>query len=148
MLNITIHIIYFIFSLSSEKVLNETQKDQLQLVATSLCWLRDFLKMMQLATGNFKNQCYRNWWSGPLQSSCVQVFLWSIRLDLQTLRMGTMCRCSLIEVIQPCTKSKACPIVQTSLYTLACITIVTFSAVSLYAMPMLGVVHYHPQCCA
>jgi hypothetical protein len=54
MLNITIHIIYFIFSLSSEKVLNETQKDRLQPVATGLRRLRDFLKMTQPATGNFK----------------------------------------------------------------------------------------------
>jgi hypothetical protein len=91
MLNITIHIIYFIFSLSSEKVLNETQKDRLQLVATSLRWLHDFLKMMQPATGNFKNQHNRNWWSGPLWSGCVwlPVFLWSIGLDLQTLTMVT-----------------------------------------------------------
>jgi hypothetical protein len=89
MLNITIHIIYFIFSLSSEKVLNETQKDQLQPVATSLRRLCDFLKMMQPATGNFKNQCNRNWWSGPLWSSCVRllVFLRSIGLDLQTLQL-------------------------------------------------------------
>jgi hypothetical protein len=87
MLNITIHIIYFIFSLSSEKVLNETQKDWLQPVATGLRRLRDFLKMMQPATSNFKNQRNRNQWSGPLQSGCVRllVFLRSIGLDLQTL---------------------------------------------------------------
>jgi hypothetical protein len=91
MLNITIHIIYFIFSLSSEKVLNETQKDWLQPVATGLRQLRDFLKMTQPATGNFKNQRNRNRWSGPLWSGCVRlpVFLRSIGLDLQTL-LGTI----------------------------------------------------------